>query len=146
MPLFQSYLACYQQPPLPAVPDPPPPVDVVETAGEMPLVLPPARLPLVPPLANEPEKSTKVPDPRIVAIEAEALALGWTHDQLWKQTPFWPEKGLLDILRPNQVITAMTASAIRLEETNGQGEVVVQHFYNPNAPQPWVTSNKLLHS
>lgn len=85
-------------------------------------------------------------DPRIVAIEADALALGWTHDQLWKQTPFWPEKGLVDILRPNQVITAVTASAIRLEETNGQGEVVVQHFYNPNAPQPWVTSKKSLHS
>ena len=85
-------------------------------------------------------------DPRIMAIEADAWALGWTHDQLWTQTAFWPEKGLVDILRPNQVITAVTASAIRLEETNDQGEVVVQHFYNPKAPQPWVTSKNLLHS
>ena len=146
MSVLRSYLSCHQQPPLANAPEPPPPVDVVETAGEIPLVLPPARLPLAPQPANEPEKPTKATDPRINAIEAKALALGWTHEQLWKQTAFWPEKGLVDLLRPNQVITAVTASAIRLEETNSQGEPIVQHFYNPKAPQPWVTSQTLLHS
>jgi len=141
--VLRSYLSCHRQPPLADAPDHPPPVDEVVLVQE---TIPPKAVPAKLPEVNEPEKTTNLPDPRIVAIEAEALALGWTHDQLWKQTPFWPEKGLVDLLRPNQVITAVTANAIRLEETNVQGEVVVQHFYNPNVPQPWVTSKKLLHS
>jgi len=125
------------------MPDPPPVPEQVAVVTEPTQPKPEQAIPLP---ANEPEKTANLPDPRIVAIEAEALALGWTHAQLWGDGPFPPSQGLVMVLKPKQTIAAVSPSAIRLEETNSQGEVVVKHFYNPNVPQPWVMSEKLLHS
>jgi len=67
-------------------------------------------------------------DLRITAIEPDALAAGWTHEQLWNTSQLWCDKGLVGIIQPNQRITIVTAQAIRLEETGHNGETTIQHF------------------
>ena len=79
-------------------------------------------------------------DPRIKAIEAEALAAGWTHEQLWNMSPLWCDKGLAGIINPKQTITRVTPQAIRLEEVNDNGSIAVKHFYNDRVQQPWITT------
>lgn len=79
----------------------------------------------------------RMTDPRITAIEPEAIAAGWTHEQLWNVTPLWCDKGLADIIQPTQRITSVTPQAIRLEETGHNGETTVQHFYNNRVQQLW---------
>lgn len=76
-------------------------------------------------------------DPRIKAIEPEALAAGWTYEQLWNTSLLWCDKGLAGIINPKQAITQVTPQAIRLEEVNDNGSIVVQHFYNDRVKQPW---------
>ena len=78
------------------------------------------------------------PDERILAIETLALSLGWTWDQLWKESKRRDLRGLVSIIQKDQTITAITPQYIQLEKTSHTGKPEIQRFYNHNTHQPWL--------
>lgn len=111
---------------------------------------PQARQPQIPPLSlptkylvqKELQKpNTSKPDGRVSMIEAHALSLGWTRDQLWKETSRRDLKGLASIIQADHTITAITPHFIQLERTSLTGRLEIQRFYNHNTDQPWLKRN-----
>lgn len=78
------------------------------------------------------------PDKRILAIEAQALALGWTGNQLFLHCKRPDLRGLASIIQPEQVITTITRQYIQLERVSPTGKLEIQRFYNHNVDQPWL--------
>lgn len=85
-----------------------------------------------------PENTALKPDERVLAIETHAMALGWTWDQLWKDTKRPDLRGLAAILQKDQVITSVTPQYIQLERIGSTGKLEIQRFYNHNTDQPWL--------
>ena len=78
------------------------------------------------------------PDERISAIEAHALSLGWTWDQLWQKSKRPDRKGLAALIKTSQIISTVTPQYIQLESVNPTGKLEIQRFYNHPRDQPWL--------
>jgi hypothetical protein len=91
-----------------------------------------------------PDRNAVVVPPDCVAlideIRERALALGWTHDSLYRtggslRFPLGSEYGLICYLKPGDRIGEVTTHSIEIILRNN----VRQRFYNPNVDQPWIT-------
>ncbi len=75
---------------------------------------------------------------RIRVREAEALAVGWTFEQLW-ESRFWNitngrnRPGLAATMRPGDKLGEITENYIEIILKSG----VVHRFYHPDRIQPW---------
>lgn len=130
----QAFLA--SKPPTPQPPVSNPPVTVSDVASPVPPP-PPTRKALQAPPPERPQSQQKA-DPRILSIGDEATSLGWTHDQLWRHSPYCHGKCLADVIKPGHFITNVTQQAIELTEITPSGKREVQTFRNFKAPQPWL--------
>ena len=73
------------------------------------------------------------------AIRDRALALGWTHDSLYRtrgslRFPLGSDYGLVCFLKPSSRIGDVAMDSIEIILPDN----VRQRFYNPNVAQPWV--------
>ncbi len=104
----------------------------------------PASMLLTPP-KNEDLKPTKEnPSQRIGqceqirSIESKALGLGWTLDQLWRDSKRWNEKGLVCFLKPEHQIDTVTSQFIEVSWLTPQGVRRSSRYYNMRVDQPWL--------
>jgi hypothetical protein len=100
------------------------------------------------PPVPEPERPGQVSRPadtaladataKVDAIRDHAIALGWTHDNLYatggSRFTFGRDRGLVCYLRPDDRIGEVTTHSIEIILVNN----VRQRFYNPNVDQPWI--------
>jgi hypothetical protein len=142
-----TFLSKYRQAFLaPDTPTPPTPVTnlplpVSDDANPISPPLIPTAQSSPPPVKPQPQQHT---DPRILAIQDEATRLGWTHDQLWRHSPYCHSKCLADVIKMGHTITSVTQQIIELTEVTSTGKREVQNFYNFKAPQPWLKKRSKL--
>ena len=95
------------------------------TDAERRRIMHPARRPSQ---ANRPAQSEPVPEPSAEllpeGLRLQAVALGWSAEALDR---------LASLLRVGDRLGEVTAQAIEIIRKSG----AVQHYYNPDAPQPW---------
>ena len=102
------------------------------------------------PAGDQDDSATSEPDCRSVTplpsaytevsnVRDQALALGWTEDQLTSTTGATafpsPGHGLVCHLRDGDTLGAVTRQSIEILHPNGHRA----RFYNDRAPQPWVS-------
>ena len=165
MSVLRSYLSCHQQPPLANAPDQPPSVEDLDLVQEpIPpeaVLATPAKARILTRWddLNDLEKRVfrwlkahglvepyqvaaglSLPldtvQPVLDLFDRFCLILKCDHQialNLHAKQQFVESETVATTNDPR--IVAIEADAIRLEETNGQREVVVQHFYNPKASQ-----------
>lgn len=109
---------------IPPVPEPERPRHVITLAG--------------------PDRNSVVVSPNSVVlvdeIRARAIALGWTHESLYRtdgslRFPLGSEYGLVCYVKPGDRIGEVAKHSIEIILRDN----VRQRFYNPNADQPWIT-------
>lgn len=84
------------------------------------------------------DKSNPEAEQQILAIESQALALGWTWKQLWFNSKRPDLRGLASDIQKDQIITQVTRQYIQLERISPTGKLEVQRFYNHAVDQPWL--------
>lgn len=114
-------------------------LELVPKAKQLPVVC--ANESLKKPQTAKTELSKHAQDERINTIEAQALFLGWTWEQLWRQSNRYDHKGLASMIKPGQSISAVTLQYIQLESTSPTGKLEIQRFYNHETDQPWLKRN-----
>jgi len=74
------------------------------------------------------------------AIAGQAMALGWTHDSLYRtsRNALGFNCGLAHFLWPSDRIGEVTTHSIEIISAGD----VRQRFYNPNVDQPWIRRTK----
>jgi hypothetical protein len=93
------------------------------------------------PIEPLPQQELLKPNKKVLAIETEAMSLGWTWGQLWQESRCPDLKGLATIIHKEQNITNVTHQYIQLERISPTGKLEIQRFYNQKVEQPWIKRN-----